>query len=257
MDHILNDKRFAKIATDKKFRGVSKKHKKLEIDKRFGSLFTDKKFVSKCSVDKRGRPQQLSAKESYEKFYQLEDSSSSEDDDEEETQPSKLDEDDEETKSSDEDDEEQEETLTNDNDEDLDGDIKSKLFSSEVDYARGEANLYSDSSSEEEDSSDDDHTAEEEADKEAAEYFDKWGELDADAERTEEATERLAVCNMDWDRVGAEDIFLLLSSFCPAGAGVTAVNIYVSGENIFHYYEIITCRLTIIKGLILIKTTIL
>ena len=62
------------------------------------------------------------------------------------------------------------------------------------------------------------------------EYFDKWGELDADAERTEEATERLAVCNMDWDRVGAEDIFLLLSSFCPAGAqGVTGVHVYLSG----------------------------
>lgn len=39
--------------------------------------------------------------------------------------------------------------------------------------------------------------------------FSKWGELDADAERTEEATRRLAVCNMDWDRVGAEDIFLV------------------------------------------------
>ena len=50
MDPILNDKRFAKLATDKKFRSVGKKHKKVKIDKRFGSLFTDKNFVSKCSV---------------------------------------------------------------------------------------------------------------------------------------------------------------------------------------------------------------
>mgnify|MGYP001345791212 CR=1 FL=1 len=79
MDPILNDKRFAKLATDKKFRSVGKKHKKVEIDKRFSSLFTNKNFVSKCTVDKRGRPKNLSAKESYEKFYQLEDDSSSDD----------------------------------------------------------------------------------------------------------------------------------------------------------------------------------
>ena len=41
---------------------------------------------------------------------------------------------------------------------------------------------------------------------------DNWGELDKDAERTEEATSRLAVCNMDWDRVDAQDIFLVSST---------------------------------------------
>ncbi len=71
----------------------------------------------------------------------------------------------------------------------------------DVDYARGEANLYSDSSS--------DESSSDEEEEGAAETFDKWGELDADAEQTEEPTRRLAVCNMDWDRVGAEDIFLV------------------------------------------------
>ena len=66
MDPILSDKRFAKLATDKKFRSVGKKHKKVKIDKRFGSLFTNKNFVSKCSVDKRGRPKNLSAKADFE-----------------------------------------------------------------------------------------------------------------------------------------------------------------------------------------------
>ena len=70
-----------------------------------------------------------------------------------------------------------------------------------MDYARGEGNLYSDSSSDE--SSDEEEGVEEEG-------FDKWGEMDADAPKTEEATCRLAVCNMDWDRVGAEDIFLVI-----------------------------------------------
>ena len=75
-DPILGDKRFAKLATDPKFRSVGKKHKKVKIDKRFQSLFTNEKFSSKCAVDKRGRPKNLSAKESFEKFYRLEDSES-------------------------------------------------------------------------------------------------------------------------------------------------------------------------------------
>ena len=69
-----------------------------------------------------------------------------------------------------------------------------------MDYARGEANLYSDSSSDESSS---------EEEEGAGDTFDKWGELDGDAEQTEEPTHRLAVCNMDWDRVGPEDIFLV------------------------------------------------
>jgi hypothetical protein len=80
-----------------------------------------------------------------------------------------------------------------------------------VDYARGEANLYSDSSSDDSSSEDDDESGGslEAGEGGAAATFDKWGELDADAERTEEPTRRLAVCNMDWDRVGPEDIFLV------------------------------------------------
>ena len=41
------------------------------------------------------------------------------------------------------------------------------------------------------------------------ESINKWGELDQDAEHTEEITSRLAVCNMDWDKVNADDIFLV------------------------------------------------
>ena len=35
-----------------------------------------------------------------------------------------------------------------------------------------------------------------------------WGELDEDAKRIENAeTHRLAVCNCDWDRISANDLF--------------------------------------------------
>ena len=33
---------------------------------------------------------------------------------------------------------------------------------------------------------------------------------------------------MDWDRVGAADLYLVLSSFCPASGTVTSVQVFVS-----------------------------
>jgi len=211
MDPIRSDPRFSKLGKDRKFLSVSKKHKKVKIDKRFQSMFSNDKFVSKCTVDKRGRPNSVSSKESYEKFYELEESS------DEESDASKDNEKDEE--------DELNSITPNEEDPAIDSDIKSKLLSSEVDYARGEADLYSDSSSEEDSDSDEE---EENQDEEDPEFFDKWGELDGEAERTEEATDRLAICNMDWDRVGADDIFLVLSSFCPAGGRVSSVMVYLS-----------------------------
>ena len=109
-------------------------------------------------------------------------------------------------KSSDEEEESSKEPSIDDDDTVLESDIKSKLLSSNVDYARGEADLYSDSSSEEDTDSEEEGGEQED---EESEMFDKWGELDHEAERTEDATDRLAVCNMDWDRVGADDIFLV------------------------------------------------
>lgn len=41
-------------------------------------------------------------------------------------------------------------------------------------------------------------------------------------------TSRFAVCNLDWDRVKAADIMILLSSFCPRGGSVRQVTIYPS-----------------------------
>eukprot|EP00092_Neocalanus_flemingeri_P015832 GFUD01017137.1.p1 GENE.GFUD01017137.1~~GFUD01017137.1.p1 ORF type:complete len:658 (+),score=333.16 GFUD01017137.1:57-2030(+) len=218
MDPISGDSRFSKLAKDKKFLSVSKKHKKVKIDKRFQSLFTSEKFVNKCSVDKRGRPKSLSAKENYEKFYDLDDSDTSDSDDDDVNDGSEN--------SIEEDSNIHQPKPNVDDDETvLESDIKTKLLSSSVDYARGEADLYSDSSSEEDADSDEE---EEQKEEEEHEYFDKWGELDGEAERTEDATDRLAVCNMDWDRVGAEDIFLVLSSFCPASGSVTSVQVFLS-----------------------------
>jgi hypothetical protein len=105
--------------------------------------------------------------------------------------------------------------------------VKARLKDLSVDYARGEGRLDSESSSSEEEEEDDLDEDHKEADGIPGQ-FDRWGELDRDAETTEEATARLAVCNMDWDRVGADDLFLALSSFCPAGGAVKSVKVFTS-----------------------------
>ena len=189
----MEDSRFSKFNTDPKFRNVPKKQRKVQIDERFQSMFKDKKFVSKVSVDKRGRPGNYSTTEDYKKLYHLE---KSDDDD--------------------------------DTDDDNIKDMGTAVKDPNVDYARGEAVL-SDSSSEEEEGDDDTTDEDVEAEEEVEETdFDKWGELDHDAGRTDESTHRLAVCNMDWDRVGADDLFLALSSFCPPGGRLLKVSVYPS-----------------------------
>lgn len=193
----MDDPRFSKLFTDPKYRNVPKKERKVKIDDRFQALFKDKRFVSKVSVDKRGRPGDFSTKENYEKFYRMDTSDEDDDSSDDGGKKAKV---------------------------KKPKEVAKAIKDPNVDYARGEAFL-SDSSSGEEDSSDDE-TSEKKEEEETE--FDKWGELDHDAETTEEATRRLAVCNMDWDRVTAQDLFLVLSSFCPPGGRLLKVSIYPS-----------------------------
>ncbi len=264
-----SDPRFSKFSTDPKFRPVPKKQRKVAIDERFKGMFQEERFVSRTRVDKRGRRAKTkSSDQEYRRYYRME-----EEDSGEEERPAKKKKKSEKAES---DNEEEEETPVDSGSEDEDitpakktatddksplpkkkkledPKIKRRLKDMSVDYARGEGDLDSDSSSSgssSEESSDEEEKEEEEEE----EAFDGWGELDKDAERSEESTRRLAVCNMDWDRVGAEDVFAALSSFCPVQGRVERVRVFVSefgrkrleeedrwGETISYIFWVFSC----------------
>lgn len=207
----MEDKRFSHIISDPKFRRIPKGERKIKIDKRFQSMFKDKQFKVKYTVDKRGRPINHTSTEDLKRYYELSSSSSEEEDEEPENKEvgkyvkAPFEENDLEAKDQ--------------SDKAIPNDIKKKLSNLKVDYARGESKLLSESSSDEE--SEDEISESEEIDH-------KWGELDNDAESTEEATNRLAACNMDWDRIRATDLMVLFNSFLPPGGAIKSVVIYPS-----------------------------
>ena len=59
----------------------------------------------------------------------------------------------------------------------------------------------------------------------AEELTHDWAELDKNVPEAETLGRRLAVCNMDWDRIKARDIFVLLHSFVPTGGTLKSVKV--------------------------------
>ncbi|XP_030413837.1 ESF1 homolog isoform X2 [Gopherus evgoodei] len=104
---------------------------------------------------------------------------------------------------------------------DSDVDSEEDESDSGPDLARGIGNIETSSESEEED--------------DMSAIFPKvpkiehaWRELHMDAPPADEITSRLAVCNMDWNRLKAKDLLALFNSFIPKGGVIFSVKIYPS-----------------------------
>ena len=232
MDSALNDKRFANIGKDPRFRRVPASTRKVVVDKRFNAMFNERQFKLKYTVDKRGRPTNLTSNEQLKDFYEIEsEDGDDEEDDEESEEDADVEETSDEAEKSDNEEHNRHKTtnkptksilkkrtggfVVTDIQEkeeptvELDDAVKAKLQDMNVDYARGEGCLFSDSSS-----SSEEETSE---DEDGQEVIHDWGELDKDAGETDTATYRIAVCNMDWDRIRAVDLMVVLQSFAPQG----------------------------------------
>ncbi|XP_014878350.1 ESF1 homolog [Poecilia latipinna] len=235
-----DDERFCRVQKDPRFWEMPEKERKVKIDKRFQSMFHDRRFQTKQTVDKRGRPVQLSTAADLRRFYQLEEEEDEEEEDEEEEEEENEEEEEKEEEDvqrqkkkhlgrgsrAAEKDEEEVEHQSGDDDDDDNDDEESGLDSEDdsgPDLARGKGNMETSSDEDEDDDDVDDILRKEE---EQIEH--DWGELCRDAPRSEQVSARLAVCNMDWDRLKAKDLLALFSSFVPKGGAVLSVKIFPS-----------------------------
>lgn len=245
------DPRFARVGQDPRFKKISRKERKLKIDGRFEKMFTDKSFTTKYFVDKRGSRVQKTSTEDLHKFYEM----SGESDEDDEEKGSQLQENKTPKKDS-----KQKKVATSkskskiDKREETDGkklnnkkvqrissedggstceknsdtkQIKSKYpqdegisSDEEVDISRGEGDVQS--------SSDDEDEEKLALQTEQDDIEHPWGEMDVSTKTTQDSTRRLAVCNLDWDRVTATDLFVLFNSFKPRDGNIQSVKIYPS-----------------------------
>ncbi|KAJ5605767.1 hypothetical protein N7510_008548 [Penicillium lagena] len=199
---VITDPRFANIQTDPRYRLPSKRQTHVKLDKRFAHMLRDKDFSRNAAVDRYGRKlAKDDTKKQLEKFYRLDEDEDDDEDEEEEK-------------------EDGEKILSADDDDEVQKELK-RVESRPYDPARDGG--FSSSSSDEDSSSED----------EDEEAVDEGDELDfPDKQQANvplgDVTERIAVVNLDWDNIRAEDLMAVFSSFVPTGGRVTKVAVYPS-----------------------------
>ncbi|RAL13751.1 pre-rRNA-processing protein ESF1 [Aspergillus homomorphus CBS 101889] len=206
---VTSDPRFANIQNDPRYRLPSKRHTHVKLDKRFAHMLRDKDFSRNAAVDRYGRKlARDDTKKQLERFYRLEEENGDEDEEGEEVEGSVADD---------------EEVLAELRKADAydparDGGFGSSSSEDESESESDEEDESGDSEGEGEDDDDAQLGGEE------LEFPDKQ-QRDVP---TGEVTDRIAVVNLDWDNIRAEDLMAVFSSFVPAGGRVLKVSVYPS-----------------------------
>jgi hypothetical protein len=168
-------------------------------------MLRDKDFSRNAAVDRYGRKlARDDTKKQLERFYQLEGEEEDQDENEDEN-------------------DEEDGMVADDDDE-----VRKELKRVDKSYDPARDGGFSSSSSEEESSSDEESEEEEDGEEEQSleelEFPDKQ-QVDVP---TGEVTNRIAVVNLDWDNIRAEDLMAVFSSFVPTGGRVLRVSVYPS-----------------------------
>lgn len=185
----ITDPRFSSFTTDPRFRLPSKKNARTKIDKRFSRMLEDDDFANTAKVDRYGRKLSSSGKKkALERLYQPAESE-----------------------------DEGEEGIEVEDDEV----IALELEKADVGYDAARGGGFS-SSSEDEDE-----------DEEEVEVEDEESEFpDLQTEQAGvplgEVSSRIAIVNLDWDNIRAEDLMVVMSSFVRPGGKVKRVSVYQS-----------------------------
>lgn len=189
------DKRFANIQNDPRYRLPSKRHTHVKLDSRFSHMLRDKDFSRNAAVDRYGRKlKRDDTKKQLEKFYQLEDE-----------------------------DADNKSQVSVDDDDEV---MKELEKANKRDYDPARDGGFSESSSSEESSSDEEDEDDEEDDDAAAAEVEFPDKQQSDVPLGD-VTNRIAVVNLDWDNIRAEDLMAVVSSFTTSGR-IKRVTIYPS-----------------------------
>lgn len=168
----------------------------MKLDKRFSHVLHDQEFSRNAAVDRYGRKlARDDTKKQLERFYQLDTAEG-----------------------------EEEEDLGEVSVDDDDEVLKELKKADKKDYDPARDGGFSESSSSEESSSEEESEEEEVDEGEELEFPTK--------QQTDipegEVTNRIAVVNLDWDNIRAEDLMAVFSSFVPTGGRVLKVSVYPS-----------------------------
>lgn len=199
---ISTDPRFASVHLDPRFSKLPKHKAKVTIDSRFDKMFTDKNFASSTAqIDKRGKAKKDSSRDALKHYYRLEEE------------------------------EEREKPKEEIEDEEVESDEREgQSEKPSMDLSDLEMGTDSDASESDEEEENNEETTDTEEEYEEGLYSEEEDTFvpDENVPIIDKETHRLAIVNLDWGRVKAVDLFVLLSSFVRKGGQVSSVTVYPS-----------------------------